>query len=87
MCLFTNRNHSCQKLFPVGREDLFSSETKKADVAEHPKAVQHVGLLFAKPPRLCRVVFHLVIRLLTSLNDYTGRNGADTLPVGFSLLI
>jgi hypothetical protein len=26
------------------------SETKKADVAEHPKAFNHVGLLVNKPP-------------------------------------
>ena len=25
-------------------------ETKKADVAEHPKAYDHVGLLFNEPP-------------------------------------
>jgi hypothetical protein len=31
-------------------DDPASPETKKADVAEHPKAFDHVGLLFDKPP-------------------------------------
>jgi hypothetical protein len=29
---------------------LFSPRTKKADVAEHPKAFGHVGLLVNEPP-------------------------------------
>jgi len=32
-----------------GYERLLSPETKKADVAEHPKAFDHVGLLFNEP--------------------------------------
>jgi hypothetical protein len=32
------------------RERLLSARTKKADVAERPKAFDHVGLLFNKPP-------------------------------------
>jgi hypothetical protein len=37
-------------------------ETKKADVAEHPKAFDHVGLLFNEPPGKGRGVLQLVIR-------------------------
>ena len=39
-----------------------SCRQKKADVAEHPKVFDHVGLLFNEPPRQGRVVLHLVIR-------------------------
>jgi hypothetical protein len=38
-------NFSC-----LDSERLLSPETKKADVAEHPKAFDHVGLLFNEPP-------------------------------------
>ena len=31
-------------------ERLATQATKKADVAEHPKAFDHVGLLFNEPP-------------------------------------
>jgi hypothetical protein len=31
--------------------------TKKADVAEHPKAFDHVGLLFNKPPERLGLFF------------------------------
>jgi hypothetical protein len=48
-CLFTSRNDSCQSLFSLGHEHLLSPRTKKADVAEHPKAFDHVGLLFNEP--------------------------------------
>jgi hypothetical protein len=34
-----------------------SPGTKKADVAEHPKAFDHVGLLFNKPPDRVRLFF------------------------------
>jgi hypothetical protein len=34
-----------------------SPETKKADVAEHPKAFDHVGLLFDKPPGRAELFF------------------------------
>jgi hypothetical protein len=30
---------------------------KKADVAEHPKAFRHVGLLFNKPPGTAGLLF------------------------------
>jgi len=39
------------------------SETKKADVAEHPKIFRHVGLLLNEPPDKGRAALHLVIRL------------------------
>jgi hypothetical protein len=32
-------------------------KTKKADVAEHPKAFGHVGLLFNKPPGSTGLLF------------------------------
>jgi hypothetical protein len=47
--LSTNRNRSCQRLFPLDYERLLSPRIKKADVAEHPKAFDHVGLLFNEP--------------------------------------
>jgi hypothetical protein len=37
------------RLFPIGDENYSSIENKKADVAEHPKVFDHVGLLFNKP--------------------------------------
>jgi hypothetical protein len=42
--------------------NVLRHRNKKADVAEHPKAFGHVGLLFNEPPRQDRVVLHLVIR-------------------------
>jgi hypothetical protein len=48
--LVANRNRSCQRLFPLGHKHLFSPRTKKADVAEHPKVFDHVGLLVNEPP-------------------------------------
>jgi len=44
-----SRNDSCQRFFPLGYDCLSSPETKKADVAEHPKAFDHVGLLVNEP--------------------------------------
>jgi hypothetical protein len=35
--------------FVLGSERLAPQKTKKADVAEHPKAFGHVGLLFNEP--------------------------------------
>jgi hypothetical protein len=35
--------------FPLGYKRLLSPRTKKADVAQHPEAFDHVGLLFDKP--------------------------------------
>jgi hypothetical protein len=32
-------------------------KTKKADVAEHPKAFDHVGLLFNEPPGTAELLF------------------------------
>lgn len=34
------------------------SVTKKADVAEYPKAVHHVGLLFNEPPNRAELLFN-----------------------------
>ena len=34
-----------------------SPQTKKADVTEHPKAFDHVGLLFNKPPGTAGLLF------------------------------
>jgi hypothetical protein len=34
-----------------------SSRTKKADVAEHPKVFDHVGLLFDEPPSTAGLLF------------------------------
>ncbi len=33
------------------------AENKKTDAAEHPKALDHVGLLFRKPPGTAGVFF------------------------------
>jgi len=41
----------------LGCERLLSPRTKKADVAEHPKAFDHVGLLFNKPPGTAGLFF------------------------------
>jgi hypothetical protein len=38
-------------------ERLFPPRTKQADVAEHPKAFGHVGLLFNQPPGEAEVFF------------------------------
>jgi hypothetical protein len=35
---------------PPAREVVVYLKTKNADVAEHPKAPVHVGLLFNEPP-------------------------------------
>ena len=32
-------------------------KTKKADVTEHPKAFDHVGLLFNEPPGAAKLLF------------------------------
>ena len=34
----------------MDESESLAHENKKADVAEHPKAFGHVGLLFNKPP-------------------------------------
>jgi hypothetical protein len=36
---------------------LLSPRTKKADVAEHPKAFDHVGLLANEPPGTAELLF------------------------------
>jgi hypothetical protein len=42
----------------LGRCDCPAApETKKADVAEHPEAFDHVGLLVNKPPGRARLLF------------------------------
>jgi len=40
-----------------GYERFVSPRTKKADVAEHPKAFDHVGLLVNKPPSKAGLFF------------------------------
>jgi hypothetical protein len=47
---------------PLFVADARASETKKADVAEHPQVFDHVGLLIDGPPGLSRVAPHLVFR-------------------------
>ena len=39
-------------------------QKQKADVAEHPRAFDHVGLLFNEPPRHGRFALYSVIRRL-----------------------
>ena len=36
---------------------LLGQEQKKADVAEHPRAFDHVGLLFNEPPGRAELFF------------------------------
>jgi hypothetical protein len=53
------------KTFPGRTSNGFvPQETKKADMAEHPKESCHVGLLVNEPPGKSRVALHLVIRRL-----------------------
>ena len=40
-----------------GDERLTSPRTKKADVAEHPKVFDHVGLLTNEPPGTAGLLF------------------------------
>jgi hypothetical protein len=40
-----------------GYERLLSPRKKNADVAEHPKAFDHVGLLFNEPPGTAGLFF------------------------------
>jgi hypothetical protein len=43
---------------PAKRSDrLAPQKTKKADVAEHPKVFDHVGLLFNEPPGTAGLFF------------------------------
>jgi hypothetical protein len=42
---------------PAGTIPARSSRTKKADVAEHPKAFRHVGLLVNEPPGKAELLF------------------------------
>jgi len=37
-------------LFPIGAENCASIEIKRADMVQHQKAFDHVGLLFIEPP-------------------------------------
>jgi hypothetical protein len=55
--LFPNRNRSCQNLFHPWFRTSCTAENKKADVAEHPKAFGHVGLLFNVPPGKAELLF------------------------------
>src|ERR1700733_6602823 len=54
---------------PLFIADARASETKKADVAEHPQVFDHVGLLIDGPPGLSRVAPHLVLRRFVRLAD------------------
>jgi hypothetical protein len=45
------------RLFPIGAENCASIENKKADVVQHPKAFDHVGLLFNEPPGIAGLFF------------------------------
>ena len=50
---------------PAGCKRVTPSKIKKADVAEHPQAFGHVGLLCNAPPgHSRRVALHLVVRLI-----------------------
>ena len=49
-CTFFRHESAPLASFPIGSKRLWSPRTKKADVAEHPKAFGHVGLLFNEPP-------------------------------------
>jgi len=44
---------------PTWSQLLFHGRTKKADVAEHSKVFDHVGLLANQPPGPCRDAFYL----------------------------
>jgi hypothetical protein len=52
--------------FPLGLLALAFARrpprTKKTDVAEHPRVMRHIGLLFNKPPGVCQVAIYLVVR-------------------------
>jgi hypothetical protein len=37
--------------------NVLDAKNKKTDVAEHPKAFRHVGLLFNKPPGRAELLF------------------------------
>ena len=43
--------------FRAGFRTSLVAKNKKADVAEHPKAFDHVGLLFNKPPGRAELLF------------------------------
>ena len=40
-----------------GLQTYYAAGNKKADVAEHPKAICHVGLLFNEPPGKAELFF------------------------------
>jgi hypothetical protein len=50
-------NHFDSLKTGVGYKRLLSPKTKKADVAEHPKVFDHVGLLFNKSPGKAELLF------------------------------
>jgi hypothetical protein len=41
----------------LSTQRLLSPENKKADVAEHPEAFDHVGSLFNEPPGRAELLF------------------------------
>ena len=43
--------------FPSAYKHVASPRTRKADVAEHPGGLDHVGLLFNKPPSIAELLF------------------------------
>jgi hypothetical protein len=50
-------NYGRRNLPCLDYERLLSPRTKKADVAEHPKALDHVGLLFNEPLGIAELLF------------------------------
>jgi hypothetical protein len=51
----------------------YTAENKKADVAEHPKAFGHVGLLFNQPLGKAELLF--IQSSDCSMDNYTARTG------------
>ena len=51
--------------FSLVASDLSSPRTKKADVAQHPKVLSHVGLLVNEPPGQGRIALYLVTQQRT----------------------
>jgi hypothetical protein len=45
------------EIFRAGFRPFCTTENKKADVAEHPKVFDYVGLLFNEPPGRAELLF------------------------------
>ena len=63
--------------------DRLAPQRKKADVAEHPKAFHHVGLLFNEPPGMAELPF--IQSSGYSMFNYTPRNWLNTPPGSYNL--